>query len=55
MKIMLFNKAYKRYVNPFNPCKKCILKGIETCSEIPVAVCEDYGGFQSSDTKIFTV
>lgn len=54
MKILLFDKAYDVHVNPSNPCRMCIVDGT-TCSEIPVAICEDYGGFQSSDTKIFTL
>ncbi len=54
MKILLFNKAYDIYVNPSNPCHKCLMDG-ETCSNIPVAFCVEYGGFQPSDTKIFTL
>ena len=54
MKILLFNKAYDVYINPSNPCRECIVSG-STCSKISVAICEDYGGFQSSDTKIFTL
>lgn len=56
MKILLFNNAYKAYVNPSNPCRKCIfLNRRKLCSDIPASFCAEYGGFQSSDTKIFTL
>lgn len=55
MKILLFNKAYKIYVNPSNPCQECILDRGYICSKIPVQFCIEYGGFQLSDTKIFTL
>lgn len=56
MKIMLFDKAYNMYVNPSNPCRKCMLKNrSKTCSKIPARLCVKYGGFQESETKIFTL
>ncbi len=55
MKILLFNTPYKIYVNPCNPCKKCILDRNGMCPKVPTAICIEYGGFQPSDTKIFTL
>ena len=56
MKIQLFNNAYKTHVNSFNPCRKCIFSNRrKLCSDIPASFCADYGGFQPSDTKIFTL
>jgi hypothetical protein len=54
MKILLFNKAYKLHINPSNPCSECIMKG-NVCIKMPAEFCIEYGGFQSSDTKIFTL
>lgn len=55
MKILLFDKAYETSVDTFNPCRKCVLNKGKTCSKIPAAFCREYGGFRSSDTKIFTL
>lgn len=55
MKILLFNKPYNVYVNPSNTCRKCTLNRGDTCSRIPISFCVKYRGFQSSDTKIFTL
>lgn len=56
MKIMLFNKeAYNANINPSLPCRKCKLKGTEICSKISATFCVNYGGFQPSDSKIFTL
>jgi hypothetical protein len=53
--MLLFGKPYKIDVNPSNPCQECILNRSNMCSKIPAAFCIEYGGFQSSDTKIFTL
>lgn len=55
MKMMLFDKTYNMYVNPSNPCRECILNRGATCSKIPATLCIEYGGFQESNTKIFTL
>lgn len=54
MKILLFDKTYNVYVNPSNPCRECVIKG-KVCLKIPAEFCIKYGGFQLSDTKIFTL
>lgn len=55
MKILLFDKTYNVYVNPSNPCRECVIKKSKVCSKIPAEFCIKYGGFQLSDTKIFTL
>lgn len=54
MKILWFDKALVAYTNPSYPCHECTMDK-RMCSRIPVAFCREYGGFQSSDTKIFTL
>ena len=54
MKVMIFDKGYNACVNPSYPCRECALKG-GVCGKISAAFCIEYGGFQSSDTKIFTL
>lgn len=55
MKILLFNKAYdaRVYLNE-NPCKLCVYFSTN-CTHISADICVQYGGFQPSDTKIFTL
>jgi hypothetical protein len=55
MKMLLFGKPYKIYVNQSNPCCECILDRDGGCSKISAVFCIKYGGFASSDTKIFTL
>lgn len=55
MKIMIFDEVYNGRISPPNPCSECILSKDRICSKIPAALCIEYGGFQSSDTKIFTL
>jgi hypothetical protein len=55
MKIMIFNEVYNGHTNQLNPCRECILSKDRICSKIPSALCIECGGFQSSDTKIFTL
>lgn len=55
MKILLFNKAYAtRVCLGKNPCKLCMYYDTN-CRHIPTGICVQYGGFQPSDTKIFTL
>lgn len=55
MKIMLFNKVHAARVHlSKNPCKPCIYFSAN-CTHIPTDICVQYGGFQPSDTKIFTL
>lgn len=56
MKIMSLNKTYDCHINPSNPCRMCIMKcKPSNCRKIPTWLCITGGGFQSSDTKIFTL
>lgn len=56
MKIMMFNEVYNGHISPSNPCCECIFdRRGKICSKIPAAFCIEYGGFQQSDTKIFTL
>ena len=55
MKIMIFNEVYNGHITPPNPCRECILSQDRICSRIPASLCIEYGGFQKSDTKIFTL
>ena len=55
MKIMIFDEVYNGRIGPSNPCRECILRKDGTCVKIPQSICIWYGGFQSSDTKIFTL
>ena len=55
MKMMFLNKVYAAQVRlDTHPCKLCMYYSTN-CIHIPTAVCVLYGGFQSSDTKIFTL
>lgn len=55
MKVRIFNKTYHAHAHrsklPYHICKV----GAITCSSIPIHLCEEYGGSQVSDTKIFTL
>lgn len=55
MKVILFDKAYKAqvYLNG-NPCKSCVYSDTDY-AHISTDICVQYGGFQPSDTKIFTL
>lgn len=55
MKLLLFNEVYNAYVNSDNPCLECILRENGRCLKVTAAFCAEYGGFQTSDTKIFTL
>ena len=54
MKIMFLNKAYKARVRDISPCELCMYSSTN-CTHIPTNICVEYGGFQTSDTKIFTL
>ena len=54
MKIFWFDKTFTAYPNPSHPCHECTIDN-EMCSRIPVSFCREYGGFKSSDAKIFTL
>ena len=55
MKIVLFNKAHAaRVCLNGNPCKLCMYY-YTNCTHIPTDICVRHGGFQPSDTKIFTL
>ena len=55
MKIMIFDEVYNGHTSQQNPCRECILSKDRICSKIPASLCIEYGGFQKSDTKIFTL
>jgi hypothetical protein len=54
MKLMFLNKAYTARVRDMSPCKLCMYSS-SYCTHIPTDICVQYGGFQPSDTKIFTL
>jgi hypothetical protein len=55
MKIMMSNNTYSCHPNPSHPCQRCVLKLTTYCQNIPSVLCIEGGGFQFSDTKIFTL
>lgn len=55
MKILWFDKVLVAYTNPSYPCHRCILKLTTYCRNMPTWICIEGGGFQFSDTKIFTL
>lgn len=55
MKIMIFDEVYNGHISLPNPCHECILNQDRICSKIPSSLCIECGGFQKSDTKIFTL
>lgn len=56
MKMMLFNNTCTSLNSPSTPCRTCILRlKPSSCRKIPAWFCIKYGGFQLSDTKIFTL
>lgn len=55
MKIMMFNNTYSCHTDPSNLCYRCILKLTTYCRNMPTWICIEGGGFQFSDTKIFTL
>lgn len=54
MKMMLRDRTYNCGVISSNPCYMCTLKN-SGCSNLSIEFCVKYGGFQPSDTKIFTL
>lgn len=52
---MFLNKVYAARVHlGKNPCKLCMYSSTN-CLHIPTDICAQYGGFQLSDAKIFTL